>query len=188
MFSKWIKLYEMEKINNRFTDDKFVKTAGRQNQNIEEGKIKTRYYTTHQQRGICIRTIWEIKKNADRCQSPLGLATYIFKKWFWSKTRIKNQRPRRQSLTNNWSLPLYLKSEQNERKTDPVLLSAGVDSGNGTCFDFGFGTRGFITGDFSLLVPRLSTRDFLDDLFILSKILAEREFTEMAGSLELADI
>ena len=63
-----------------------------------------------------------------------------------------------------------------------------MDSGNGTCFDFGFGTRGFITGDFSLLVPRLSTRDFLDDLFILSKILAEREFTEMAGSLELADI
>lgn len=66
-------------------------------------------------------------------------------------------------------------------------LIADVGSWNSTCLDFGFGTRGFITGDFSLFVARLSA-DFLDDLFILSKILLERaEFTEVAGSLELAD-
>ena len=72
------------------------------------------------------------------------------------------------------------------RQTDHVMFTADVV--NSTCLDFGFGTRGFITGDFSLLVARLSAVDFLYDLFILSKMLAERpEFTEMAGSLELAD-
>lgn len=55
-----------------------------------------------------------------------------------------------------------------------------------TCLDLGLGTRGFITGDFSLFATRLKEVDFLDNLFILSKILAERvEFTETAGSLEL---
>lgn len=55
-----------------------------------------------------------------------------------------------------------------------------------TCLDFGLGTRGFITGDFSLLAARLRGMDFLDDLFILSKILVERvEFIDTAGSLEL---
>lgn len=69
-----------------------------------------------------------------------------------------------------------------------MLLSVGVDIGNGICFDFGFGIRGFIIGDFLLLVFRLSIRDFLDDLFILFKILVEREFIEMVGFLELVDI
>ena len=54
-----------------------------------------------------------------------------------------------------------------------------------TCLDFGLGTRGFITGDFSF-AARLRGMGFLDDLFILSKILVERvEFTDTAGSLEL---
>lgn len=69
-----------------------------------------------------------------------------------------------------------------------MLLTADMSSWNSTCLDFGFGTRGFITGDFSLFVARLNAVDFLYDLFILSKILVERaEFTEMVGSLELAD-
>lgn len=68
-----------------------------------------------------------------------------------------------------------------------MLLIIGVGSWNSTCLDFGFGTRGFITGDFSLFVARLSAADFLDDLSILSKILVERaKFTETADSLELA--
>jgi hypothetical protein len=46
--------------------------------------------------------------------------------------------------------------------------------------------RGFITGDFSLFSIRLREVDFLDDLFMLSKMLAERvEFADTAGSLEL---
>lgn len=68
-----------------------------------------------------------------------------------------------------------------------VLLTAHMGTWDNTCLDFAFGTRGLITGEFSLFVARLSA-DFLYDLFILSKILVERvEFTEVAGSLELAD-
>lgn len=50
-------------------------------------------------------------------------------------------------------------------------------------------SRGFITGDLSLLlVALLSAVGFLDDLFMLSKIVVERgEFTDIAGSLELLD-
>lgn len=56
----------------------------------------------------------------------------------------------------------------------------------GTCLALGLGIRGFITGDFSLFATRLKEVDFLDDLFILSKILAERaELADVAGSLEL---
>lgn len=87
----------------------------------------------------------------------------------------------RKTVINNWNL---LKQWTN-RQTD-FVLSADVVSWNSTCLDFGFGTRGFITGDFSSFVARLSA-DFLYDLFILSKILERPEFTEMAGSLELAD-
>lgn len=55
-----------------------------------------------------------------------------------------------------------------------------------TCLALGLGIRGFIIGDFSLFATRLKEVDFLDDLLILSKILAERvEFTDVAGSLEL---
>lgn len=78
-------------------------------------------------------------------------------------------------------------NKQIKRQTD-VVLSADVGSWHSTCLDFGFGTRGFITGDFSSFVALLSAAYFLYDLFILSKILAERpEFTAMVGSLELVD-
>lgn len=74
------------------------------------------------------------------------------------------------------------------RQTDHELFTVDGGSWNHTCLDFGFGIKGFITGDFSSSVARLNAVDFLDDLFILSKILVERpEFTEMAGSLELPD-
>ena len=71
---------------------------------------------------------------------------------------------------------------------DHELFTVGGGSWNHTCLGFGFGIKGFITGDFSLSVARLSAVYFLDDLFIVSKILVERpELTEMAGSLELPD-
>lgn len=92
----------------------------------------------------------------------------------------------RKTVINKWSLLKQWTNRQKVRQTD-LVLSADVGSWNSTCLDFGFGTRGFITGDFSSFVARLSTVDFLYDLFILSKILERPEFTEMAGSLELAD-
>lgn len=79
-------------------------------------------------------------------------------------------------------------SKTKVRQTDHELFTVDGGSWNHTCLDFGFGIKGFITGDFSLSVARLSAVDFLDDLFILSKMLVERpEFTEMAGSLKLPD-